>query len=91
LFVCVDLCAAGTENAAQTTVNNALAGTSVSSLYRLKDIDNSGMFLVSVTNDRWRLLCIWRFIRQNRRTISSSFLPLRSPKVGPSVIMLICD
>jgi hypothetical protein len=45
LFVCVDLCAAGNENGSgQTTVNNALAGTSVSSLYRLKDIDNSGIF-----------------------------------------------
>jgi hypothetical protein len=45
LFVCADpnLCTA-TEPPAQAPVNNALAGTTVSSLHRLKDIDNAGTF-----------------------------------------------
>jgi hypothetical protein len=47
LFVCVDLFAANESTSVQANVNNALAGTSVSSLYRLKDIDNSdGGFFV---------------------------------------------
>jgi len=45
LFVCADpnLCTA-TEPPGQAPVNNALAGTTVSSLHRLKDIDNAGDF-----------------------------------------------
>jgi len=41
LFICVDLCSVNEGASIPGGINNALAGTSVSSLYRLKDIDNS--------------------------------------------------
>jgi len=46
LFVYIDpnLCPAA-ETLGQAPVNNVLAGTIVSSLHRLKDIDNAGNFL----------------------------------------------
>ena len=47
LFVCADLCTA-TDPAGQDGLNNALAGTTVSSLHRLKDIDNAGNFISPV-------------------------------------------
>jgi len=42
LFVCVDLCSAEDSSPVQTSMSNPLAGTSVSSLYKLKDIDDTG-------------------------------------------------
>jgi hypothetical protein len=52
LFICVDLCHAGDSGTSVPgPINNrdALAGTSVSSLYRLKDIDNSGTRIITMS------------------------------------------
>ena len=49
-FMCCNLWNANEERAAQTTSQSVLAGTLVSSLHRLKDIDNTGKLV-------WGLPC----------------------------------
>lgn len=42
-FICCNLCDADLEEPTQFASQTALAGTLVSSLHRLKDVDNTGM------------------------------------------------
>lgn len=44
LFVCANLCNADLENPTQLASQSVLSGTLVSSLHRLKDVDNSGRY-----------------------------------------------
>ena len=92
LFVCVDLFAANESTSVQANVNNALAGTSVSSLYRLKDIDNSGIYLKRLlpTKFRWRLFCLRGSFCADWGTISIKILFVWSSEVYRRVAPLTC-
>lgn len=81
--MCCNLCDANLDRPGQlaaahqgedldTATQSALAGTLVSSLHRLKDVDNTGMKSPSLTFDksyskvlRWRLLRFPRSFRQD--------------------------
>ena len=67
-FMCCNLCDADLNRSGQlaaalqgdeseTSAQSALAGTLVSSLHRLKDIDNSGTTLASISSARHILIC----------------------------------
>ena len=70
--MCCNLCDAAHEPPAQYASQTALAGTLVSSLHRLKDVDNTGIILCKHLEVidlltiylRWGLLCVWRSFRE---------------------------
>lgn len=101
-FMCCNLCDANLDRPGQlaaaqqgddldTASQAALAGTLVSSLHRLKDIDNSGTLplssraqrFVTAANvrARWRLLRISGCICQDRGRFPSSILTVRDAQV----------
>jgi hypothetical protein len=67
-----------------TTQATPLVGTLVSSLHRLKDVNNEGMFRpptsMSLANCvyRWGFLRIWRPLSQVRRSVPAKIQSLRS-------------
>ncbi|KAL8897892.1 MAG: hypothetical protein Q9207_006973 [Kuettlingeria erythrocarpa] len=67
---------------------DVLSGTLVSSLHRLKDVDNTGKpsaALVLTPTDRcsrWRILCLRRSVGQDRRELPSPLQLVRDGQVG---------
>ncbi|KAL8959003.1 MAG: hypothetical protein Q9193_004053 [Seirophora villosa] len=90
LFMCVNLCEAEPAETEPLASQGVLSGTLVSSLHRLKDIDNTGRyplpFLLPPTDQgfRRRILRVRRLIRQDRRELSSSLQFVRDGQVSPS-------
>ena len=88
-FMCCSLYDATEDRPAPVQPSTALAGTLVSSLHRLKDIDNAGWYLpggqwgcrvksliVPGALDRWRLLCVWRLVNKAGGRFSTQIYPL---------------
>ena len=73
--MCCSLYDATEDRPASVQPSTALAGTLVSSLHRLKDIDNAGWYLpggwcicegiepiLTGVPSRWRLFCVWGLV-----------------------------
>ena len=88
--MCCNLWNATEERAAQTTSQSVLAGTLVSSLHRLKDVDNTGKLNINSTVEaaitdevyiRRRFFCVRGFIGEARRRVSTKIHSFRDEKV----------
>ena len=101
--MCCNLCDANLDRPGQlaaahqgddldTATQSALAGTLVSSLHRLKDVDNTGVSSFIIIRYlsihivlRWRLLRFPRSFCQDRGRFSPSVQSLRDGKVSQSI------
>lgn len=77
----------------QVAAGQEITGQSVSSLHRLKDINNEGECTRSawtcgaviadhLRNLRWRLLCVWRHLNPCTRQAQAQLQSVRAQKVG---------